>query len=158
MKTTTLLLTLTLPLTTALFAHDDHDHDKGKAGPNGGRVLQKVEPHAEFFVREDRHVQITFLDKEAKTLRLEKAQISATGGDRKKPTRLSFKADGALWVSAEPLPEGKAVPIILQIRPKPEAKRVTERFTVNLADCPTCDYLEYACVCAHAGEDDGHKH
>ena len=34
--------------------HGDHDHDTVEAGPNGGRILTSVEPHAEFLVTEDR--------------------------------------------------------------------------------------------------------
>jgi hypothetical protein len=60
---------IALPLLAALaFALSapaaDHDHDKKEAGPNGGRLLTALDPHAEFFVTADRKVQITFLDEE----------------------------------------------------------------------------------------------
>ena len=41
------------------------------------------------------------------------------------------------------------VPLILQVKPAADADNVTERFNVNLADCPTCEHREYACVCEH---------
>ena len=47
--------------------HDHgHTHAKKEAGPNGGRLLTALEPHAEFFVLPDRRVQITFLDAQDK--------------------------------------------------------------------------------------------
>src|SRR6056297_132527 len=40
--------------------HGDHEHAHGdiEAGPNGGRILDDVEPHLEFLVTEDRKVEI----------------------------------------------------------------------------------------------------
>ena len=40
----------------------------------------------------------------------------------------------------------------------PDAAPVREKFNLNLADCPTCDFKEYACVCEHAHEEDDHDH
>ena len=41
------------------------------------------------------------------------------------------------------------LPVIVQIKAKPDAKSVVERFVLNLSDCPGCKYLEYACTCDH---------
>ena len=43
----------------------DHRHAR-KAGPNGGRVLHEVHPHAELLVTKDRKLQITFLTAKGK--------------------------------------------------------------------------------------------
>lgn len=47
-------------------AHGEHkegeEHAKKTPGPNGGRLIHSVEPHVEFVVREDRRVQINFLN------------------------------------------------------------------------------------------------
>ena len=45
------------------------------------------------------------------------------------------------------IPEGKMLPVVLQIKATPEAKTTTEKFNLNLADCLTCQHLEYACTC-----------
>ena len=57
----TLLAAIALALALPASAADDHKHEKKEAGPNGGKILTAMEPHAEFFVTSDRKVQITFL-------------------------------------------------------------------------------------------------
>ena len=44
--------------------HDGHSHNTPKKdpGPNGGRILKTMTPALEFFVLEDRRVQITALN------------------------------------------------------------------------------------------------
>jgi len=44
--------------------------------------------------------------------------------------------------------------------PKEGEKAVSSKFTLNLAKCPTCEHLEYACTCDHGHdhkEDEEHK-
>lgn len=137
--------------------HADHDHAKKKAGPNGGRIVTATEPHFEFFVMPDGKVKITFLGDDGKAVAAKDQTVSAVGGDRAKPTKLAFAKDGDSLVSDKPLPEGKMVPIVLMVKMTADAKTVTEKFNVNLADCPTCDYKEYACTCAHGDEEEGHE-
>ncbi len=132
---------------------DDHDHG-GKVGPNGGRVVTVTEPHFEFLVLDDRKLKITFLSEEGEAVAPGRATVTAVGGERSNPTKFAFaEADGAL-VSDAALPEGSMVPIVLQVKLTPDAETVTEKFTVNLAQCPTCEYQEYACICDH---DHDHK-
>jgi hypothetical protein len=127
--------------------HAGHNHAAKVAGPNGGKVFMSVEPHAEFFVTKDRKVQITFLDHENKVVPAAEQTVRAICGERSAPTRLTFtKKDGVL-ISDKPLPAGKNIPTVLQIKAKSGAKPVMERFNLNLNDCPGCDYLEYACTC-----------
>lgn len=160
MKLKTKMIT-TLGLIAALVAsysfadekdHKDHDHDKkghhhhgeDLKAPNGGRILHEVEPHAEFFITKDRKVQITFIEKGegANT-------VLAIGGKRSKPTKFTFeKTKSGAFLSKEKLPEGKLVPIILTFKGENKyQKRV--RFNVDMSQCPTCDFLEYACTCDH---------
>ncbi len=138
----TLLVTLTL---TTLHAADETK----VAGPNGGRVITTVEPHAEFLVLEDRRVQLTFLDDALKPIPVAEQTAEVITGDRSNPTELSFTKTDDTLVSDAPLPEGNAVPAVLRITPAPGEKTVTERFAVNLAICPGCDLPEYACTCGH---------
>lgn len=140
--------------------HDhDHDHDHVIAGPNGGRVLVGVEPHLEFFVTKDGKVQITAVthDEKPKAIELGEQSVKVIAGKRTKPTRLAFAKEGKVLVSDGTLPEGKNFPVVVQIKTSPDAKTVIEKFQLNLNDCPTCDYLEYACTCDHGHDDHDHK-
>ena len=130
-------------------SHGDHTHAKKEAGPNGGRVVLSVEPHFEFFVTPEGKVKLTFLGEDGKAIAVADQTVAAIGGDRAKPTRLAFNKEDGYLLSDKPLPEGKMIPIILQVKVSPEAKTVTEKFNVNLADCPTCAHKEYACTCDH---------
>ena len=51
MKTTHILpLALAILAPLALQAGLNHSHEKKEAGPNGGRLLTSINPHAEFLV------------------------------------------------------------------------------------------------------------
>ena len=138
--------------------HKDHDHanhSKKVAGPNGGRIITTVDPHAEFFVTEDRKVRITFLGENNKAIAVAAQFVSIVCGDRSNPTNLTLvkEADGLSLLSSGTLPADKSFPAIVTFKATPDATPVFARFTVNLADCPTCKYKEYACTCDH-----GHDH
>ena len=129
--------------------HADKDHEGAKAGPNGGKIIVEVEPHLEFFVTEDRKVQITALDKDGKAATIGEQSVSIIAGDRSNPTRMTFSKEGEVLVSDKAFPEGNDFPVVVQIKTTAEAKTVIEKFNLNLEDCPTCSYLEYACTCDH---------
>ncbi len=118
-------------------------------GPNGGRVLTEVEPHMEFLVTKDRKVQIIPLTEDLKPGKLTGQTASIMAGDRTSPTKMSFTADGDKLVSDIAFPEGDDFPLVLQHRSSADSKPTTIKFTMNFTDCPTCDYLEYACICDH---------
>jgi hypothetical protein len=89
--------------------HEDehkHEHDKVKAGPTGGRLITAVEPHAEFFVNKDKKVEIRFVDDDNKVVAPGEQVVTATLGDRSKPTKLTFTKDGDKLVSDKPVPVG----------------------------------------------------
>lgn len=156
MKSLLLILTrlaLCLPLIAAAQDHD-HDHEAKIAGPNGGRLLTKLEPHAEFFVTTDRKVQITFLDDSGAPVAPTTQAVTVTAGDRAAPTRLTFVRSGNVLISEGELPAGNLFPAVVQIKLSPDAKTVVERFNVNLALCPDCQHAEYACLCT----DHDHAH
>ena len=142
---TTTLFTLALAFTVNAADKDKHDHEHAaKAGPTGGKLITEVEPHVEFFVNKDKKVEIRFIDDDMKVVTL---------GDRSAPTKLSFTKDGDKLVSDKAIPEGADLPTVVQIREKEGAKAVTEKFNLNLAQCPTCKNKEYACTCAHGEEE-----
>ena len=136
--------------------HDhDHSHDKVEAGPNGGRILNIVEPHLEFFVTKDRKVQITAVGEDGKAVPIGKQVVKVTGGSRSNPTRMKFKKEGDVLVSDIAFPAGNDFPVVVQVKEKKISKSLLVKFNLNLRDCPTCDFAEYACACDH-GHD--HKH
>ncbi len=141
------LLTLTAALglaATAAFAHG-----KKEAGPNGGRILTKVDPHVEFFVTKERKVQFTFLDDHGQPVAPAGQTVTVTTGNRTAPTVLSFSRQGNVLLSDAALPAGNNLPGVIQIKPTPDAKEVVEKFNINLATCGECKHAEYACTCGH---------
>jgi hypothetical protein len=138
------------PLSAADKKHDpnDHTHVK-KAGPNGGRIITTITPHAEFFVMPDRKVQITFLDKAGKVIPPADQVVTILAGERMSPTTLTFSKSGNKLVSNAALPKGDEIPAVVQIKSAPNAKSVTEKFNVDLAKCGECKLAEYACICGH---------
>lgn len=151
--------------------HDEEDHPKKLAGPNGGRIITSVEPHAEFSVSSENKVRITFLDEQNTAIPVAGQTVDVVCGDRSNPTILTFAkiADGAFLMSNEKLPEGNKYPVILTIKTDQNASPVREKFILDLSACSTCDYLEYACICDHHhghdhgdhgdhGHDHGHDH
>jgi hypothetical protein len=154
MKSIVLTLLGALALAIPAFAADDHDHahDKVKAGPNGGRVLTVVEPHLEFYVTKDRKVEISALNDKNKAVALAGQTITVTAGDRSKPTKLEFKADGDKLVSTNALPAGNDFPVSVAIKATPKAKLVYAKFNLNLNKCPDCKNQEYACECDHSAD------
>ena len=148
---------LTLGLTFNSLAEDKHDHEKVKAGPTGGKLITDVEPHVEFFVNKDKKVEIRFVDDDNKIVAPAEQVITVTLGERKKPTKLTFAKDGDKLVSDKAVPEGNDYPAVVQIKTNAKAKAVNAKFTLNMTKCPTCEYAEYACACAH-GDDHDHEH
>jgi hypothetical protein len=152
MKSIALKLLTVLALTVPAFAGDKHEH-KPKAGPNGGRVITRVEPYLEFLVTKDRKVKITALTEDLKPAKLTGQVISVTAGERSKPTKIEFEEEDGTLVSSNSLPEGNDFPVSVSIKPAASAKAVYEKFNLNLEKCPTCKRSEYACICEHSHND-----
>lgn len=117
--------------------------------PNGGRIVESVTPHAEFLLTPERKVEIRFLDKDGKVVAPENQVVTVVTGERQHPVKLAFAKEGDKLVSDKPVPAGDSLPVVLQIREKEGAKAATEKFKLNLANCPECDHPEYACTCEH---------
>jgi len=143
-----LLASLFLGLTAVpVFAHGSEDHaPKKSAGPNGGRVLNGIDPRAEFFVTSDRKVQITFLDDHGQAVAPAGQTVVVTSGNRSAPTSLNFATVGNVLLSDGAIPAGNRVPTVVQITPA-NLKTVTSKFNVNLSTCSGCKLVEYACTC-----------
>jgi len=135
--------------------HTGHAHAKKIAGPNGGKVITVIEPHAEFFVTPDRKIRITFLSDDNKPAAVAQQSVSIIVGSRSAPVALSLvkEADGMSLLSETTLPEGNNIDTYVTFKLTPDAKLLRSKFILNMSDCPNCDYLEYACTCDH-----GHAH
>lgn len=166
MKTTalaTLATLIALALSSFAFADEkkkhghDHDHEHIVAGPTGGRLFTSVEPHAEFFVNKENKIEIRFFDDDNEPVAPGAQTVSVVMGERSKPTKLAFAKDGEKLVSDQAIPAGNLLPTVVQIKTGADAKTVTERFNLNLEECPTCKYKEYACICDHDHDHDHEK-
>lgn len=153
MKIKLLPTLLALALSFTASAADKHDHEHGtKAGPNGGKLITEVEPHVEFFVNKDKKIEIRFINDADKVTAPGEQIITVTLGDRSSPTKLTFTKDGDKLISDKTIPEGNELPTVVQIKTKPDAKSVVEKFNLNLSKCPACKNAEYACACDHDHE------
>ena len=147
MKTTLLrLLAITALAVTATVSNA---HEKITAGPNRGRLITTVTPHAEFFVTAERKVQITFVGADGKTVAPADQLVVVTAGDRSAPTKLTFTKTGNVLLSDTAIPAGNGFPAVVQIKTTPEAKPVYARFNLNTSVCGGCQNPEYACTCGH---------
>jgi hypothetical protein len=118
-------------------------------GPHGGRLIHSVAPPLELLIRKDRSVEIIALTKELKPGRFTGQLIGVTAGNRRNPTKLEFVTENEKLVSRNALPEGSGYPVSVSIKTSAEGKTVYDRFTLNLAQCTDCRFLEYACICGH---------
>ena len=148
---TTRILPLAIAILTSLTLHagKNHSHEKKEPGPNGGRIMLSIEPHAEFLVTADRKVQITFVDDALKPIAPAAQVVTVTTGECSAPVKMSFTKTGDTLVSEQSVPEGNNFPVVVQIKTTPDAKASVEKFTLNLSNCPDCKYAEYACICSH---------
>jgi len=150
MKTITLrCIALLFVLALAVAGPQVHGHEKKVGGPQGGRLLKAIDPHAEFFVTPERKVQITFLDAADKPVAPTGQSVVVTIGERAAPATLSFTRKGNSLLSDQVIPAGDDLPTVVQIKTSPDAKEVVERFHLGFAKCPDCKNPEYACTCGH---------
>jgi hypothetical protein len=148
---TTRILPIAIAILSALTLHagPNHSHEKKEAGPNGGRILTSIEPHAEFLVTADRKVQITFIDDNGKAIAPAEQVVTVTTGERSAPLKMTFAKTETALLSEQTVPEGNNFPVVVQIKTSRDAKAIVEKFTLNLSNCPDCKYAEYACICSH---------
>ncbi len=146
MKNTALriLSIITLLIASPLFAHE-----KTEGGPNGGRLITEVVPHAEFLVTPERKVQITFVGDDGKPVAPAGQSVKVTTGERAAPVTLNFVKTESGLLSDGVLPTGNGYPTVVVIKPTVDAKPVIERFNLNTSVCGGCDRPEYACICGH---------
>ena len=121
--------------------------DKVEAGPKGGRILEKTNPKAEFFVEKDRTVSINFYDAAGKIITPidQSVTVIADGKDGKQ--KIEFEKKGDALVSKTKLPEGDANNVVVQLKQTAAARPQNYRFKADLSNCGGCKRAEYACAC-----------
>lgn len=122
---------------------------KVEAGPNGGRLLEKTQPKAEFLVEKDRTVRIAFFDAALKPVTAAAQNVTVIADAKSGKTRLDFERKGDVLVSKSKLPEGDGYPVVVQFKQDAEARPQNFRFTLELHTCGGCKRAEYACTCGH---------
>lgn len=118
---------------------------KAPAEGRAGRLLEASGVKAEFLIKPDRHVALTFLDAAGKPMaRGERSVVVKVDG---KDLALEPKPEG--FVSKEPLAAKEPAPIVVQVRTTADDKPKNFRLTLNTAICGECKRAEYACTCTH---------
>jgi hypothetical protein len=119
--------------------------EKIQGGPKGGRLLEKTDPKAEFFLEKDRTATITFYDASLKPVPAKEQAVAVVAGKE----TVEFEKQGAVLVSKSKLPEADALPIVVQFRESADAKPQNFRFKLDTHTCGGCKRAEYACTCDH---------
>jgi len=151
MKSNLRILTLAAALCVGLFTATaaDKDGHKHLAGPKGGRILDKTEPHAEFVVEKDRSVTIAFYNHDLKPVPAAAQTVVVQADAKSGKAKLEFEKKGDVLVSKTKLPEGEGYNVVVQFKQTAEAKPLNLRFKLDMHTCGECKRAEYACTCDH---------
>lgn len=148
MKTSLKLLTLAGVLCAGLLTLHAADK-KDLAGPKGGRLLEKTEPKAEFFLEKDHNVTITFYDAALKPVPAVAQTVTVIADLKSGKATLEFEKQGDVLVSKTKLPEGDGYNLVVQLKQTTDAKPQNFRFKLDMNNCGGCKRAEYACNCGH---------
>ena len=116
-------------------------------GPKGGRLLEKTDPKAEFYLEKDHTATIIFYDENMKPVPAadQKVTVIADASDGK--MTLEFEKTGDVLVSKGKLPEGDGYNLVVQFRETGDAVPQNFRFKLETGICEGCKHEEYACIC-----------
>lgn len=148
MKTNLRILTLAAALCVGLFTANAAEK-KVKAGPKGGRILDKTSPKAEFYVEKDRTVTIAFYDEKLKPVPAADQTVTVIADAKAGKTTIALEKKGETLVSKTKLPEGEGYNVVVQFKQSAEAKPLNLRFKLDMHTCGECKRAEYACTCDH---------
>jgi hypothetical protein len=121
--------------------------DKVEAGLKGGRILEKTNPKAEFFVEKDRTVSISFYDAAGKPVAPADQHVTVIADGKEGKQKIDFEKKGDALISKTKLPEGDANNVVVQLKQTADAKPQNYRFKADLSTCGGCKRAEYACAC-----------
>lgn len=146
MKPNLLTLALAGALCAGLLTSTAADK-KHLGGPKGGRLLEKTEPKAEFYLEKDRTVTITFYDSALKPVPVADQVVTVIADVKDGKQTVKFEKKGGVLVSNGKLPEGEGYNLVVQFKQTPDAKPQNFRFKLETPICGGCKRAEYACVC-----------
>ena len=121
--------------------------DKVEAGPKGGRLLEKTNPNAEFFIEKDRTIAINFYDAAGKAVTPTDQNVTVIADSKDGKQKIEFEKKGDSLVSKTKLADGDANNIVVQLKQTADAKPQNFRFKADLSNCGGCKRAEYACAC-----------
>lgn len=128
-------------------------------GPKGGKLLVKGDVRAEFFVNNDRRIEISFYDENLTAVPVGEQTVSILVSSSEGRSVLELDQTDSGFTSKEPLPEGDGHQIVVRIKQTPDSKFANFRVDYISSVCGGCDRVEYACTCDHAAEEEGdHAH
>ena len=125
----------------------DAAEKKPPSGPKGGRLLEKTEPKAEFFLEKDRTATITFYDAQLKPVAAGDQVVTVIASAKDGKKTVEFEKKGEVLVSKSKLPEGEGYDMVVQVKQRADAKPQNFRFKLETHTCATCKRAEYACTC-----------
>ena len=146
MKTSLKILTLAGVVCAGLLTLHAIDQ-KVLAGPKGGRLLEKTEPKAEFYLEKDHTATITFYDAALKPVPVAGQSVTVIADAKGGKATVEFEKKGDVLVSKTKLPEGDGYNLVVQFRPSADAKPQNLRFKLDTHICGGCKRAEYACNC-----------
>ena len=146
MKTSLNVLTLAGLLCAGILSLDAADR-KHLGGPKGGRLLEKTEPTAEFFLEKDHTVTITFYNAALKAVPVARQLVTVIADAKGGRKTVEFEKKGDVLVSKSKLPEGDGYNLVVQFKQTADAKPQNLRFKLETHECGGCKRPEYACVC-----------
>ena len=146
MKTSLTLLTIAGVLCAGLLTLNAADK-KHLGGPKGGRLLEKTEPKAEFYLEKDRTATITFYDAALKPVPVAAQSVTVIADAKDGKKTIEFEKKGDVLASKAKLPEGDGYNLVVQLRQSANAKPQNFRFKLETHTCATCQRAEYACTC-----------
>ena len=120
---------------------------KQLGGPKGGRLFEKTEPKAEFFLEKDHTVAITFYDAALKPVPTTSQSVTVIADAKDGKKTVEFEKRGDVLVSTEKLPEGDGYNVVVQFKPTADTKPQNFRFKLETHTCSGCKRAEYACIC-----------
>ena len=146
MKTSLKLIALAAVLCTGLLTLHAADK-KHLGGPKGGRLLEKTEPKAEFYLEKDRTITITFYDAALKPVAAGGQVVTVIADAKGGKATIEFEKKGDVLVSKTKVPEGDGYSLVVQFKQSAEAKPQNFRFKLETHTCEGCKRAEYSCIC-----------
>ena len=120
---------------------------KHLGGPKGGRLLEKTEPRAEFYLEEDHTATITFYDAAMNAVPAAAQTVTIIADTKEGKINVEFEKRGDVLVSKTRFPEGDGYNLVLQFKQTADTKPQNFRFKLETHTCSGCKRAEYACIC-----------